>query len=290
VVSSDATPSLRRIGEGRFKRSLLGYRPREVDTAITRRDAALHDAGARLADAERLIGELELELKARGAELARGRQRIAELERIATRLAERVVERERELREVREEIAALRAQGDERMRALAVLAEDLQMVRGQARAQANRMRLRALRDAAELARGMGDLADDPDGADGRLIDSLRDAIERISAAEDADETVDLLAASNGRPPPRPDEMFDGLVEVEVGPLSDFSQLVGFEDAAAGIGASSEISVRRFTKGRATLAMRFKQPVELLRELEDRAPFVFKVRDLRSDRIVLDVDE
>jgi len=49
-------------------------------------------------------------------------------------------------------------------------------------------------------------------------------------------------------------------------------------------------VRRFTKGRATLAMRFKHPVELLRELEERAPFVFKVRDLRSDRIVLDVDE
>ncbi len=72
-------------------------------------------------------------------------------------------------------------------------------------------------------------------------------------------------------------------------MSDFSQLVGFEDAAAGIGASSEISVKRFTQGRATLAMRFKQPVELLRELEERAPFVFRVRDMRADRIVLDVD-
>ena len=35
-------------------------------------------------------------------------------------------------------------------------------------------------------------------------------------------------------------------------------------------------------------MRFKQPVELLYELEQRAPFEFKVRDRRSDRIVLDV--
>ena len=60
----------------------------------------------------------------------------------------------------------------------------------------------------------------------------------------------------------------------MGPLSDFSQLVGFEDAAGGIGAMSEISVKRFKQGRATLAMRFKQPVELLRELEERAPFVF----------------
>ena len=57
----------------------------------------------------------------------------------------------------------------------------------------------------------------------------------------------------------------------MGPLSDFSQLVGFEDAAAGIGATSEMSVKRFTQGRATLAMRFKHPVELLSELEERAP-------------------
>ena len=30
-------------------------------------------------------------------------------------------------------------------------------------------------------------------------------------------------------------IFDGRVEVEVGPLADFSQLVGFEDAAGQIG-------------------------------------------------------
>ncbi len=74
----------------------------------------------------------------------------------------------------------------------------------------------------------------------------------------------------------------------MGPLSDFSQLVGFEDAAGGIGSMSEISVTRFTQGRATLAMRFKQPVELLDELKQRAPFEFKVRDRCSDRVVLDV--
>ena len=99
-----------------------------------------------------------------------------------------------------------------------------------------------------------------------------------------------VASSNGHVEREPGDVFEGLVEVEVGPISDFSQLVGFEDAAAGIGATSEVSVRRFTQGRATLAMRFKHPVELLRELEERAPFEFRVRDTRSDRIVLDVDE
>jgi hypothetical protein len=37
-------------------------------------------------------------------------------------------------------------------------------------------------------------------------------------------------------------------------------------------------------------MRFKEPVALLRELEERAPFEFRIRDLRSNRLVLDVDE
>jgi hypothetical protein len=37
-------------------------------------------------------------------------------------------------------------------------------------------------------------------------------------------------------------------------------------------------------------MNFEGPVELLRELEERAPFEFKVRDTRGDGVILDVDE
>jgi hypothetical protein len=123
-----------------------------------------------------------------------------------------------------------------------------------------------------------------------LIESLQDVIDRMGAADDDEEDPLALAVSNGHVEREPGELFEGLVEVEVGPLSDFSQLVGFEDAAAGIGATSEVSVKRFTQGRATLAMRFKHPVELLRELEERAPFEFRVRDTRSDRVVLDLAE
>jgi hypothetical protein len=76
----------------------------------------------------------------------------------------------------------------------------------------------------------------------------------------------------------------------VGPLTDFAQLTGFEDAAAGIRGASEIRVRRFSRGRATVSMNLADPVELLRELEERAPFDFVVRDMRSNGLVLDVDE
>ncbi len=48
-------------------------------------------------------------------------------------------------------------------------------------------------------------------------------------------------------------------------------------------------MKRFASGRATLEMKLAEPVKLLRELEERTPFEFKVRDLRADRLVLDVD-
>jgi hypothetical protein len=81
-----------------------------------------------------------------------------------------------------------------------------------------------------------------------------------------------------------------MVEVEIGPLADFSQLLGFEDAAEKIDATSEISVRRFSEGRATLSVRLDEPVELLRELEERSPLEFRVRKTDQDRVVLDFDD
>jgi hypothetical protein len=273
--------------QARFRRSLLGYCRREVDRAVEERDAELRDVAARLTVAERTAAEQEVEVAERGAEVARVTRRIEEIEQVANRLAERVVERERALRELRGELERARERGDEGARALALLAEDLRAVRSQARGQATRMRLRALREAAAVTERIGELRSGPDEMSEGLIDALQEAVARVGA-EAEEEPED--AVSNGHRERRPSDVFDGLVEVDVGPLGDFSQLVGFEDAAAEIGATSEVSVKRFARGRATLAMRFKHPVELLRELEERAPFEFRVRDTRSDRIVLDVDE
>jgi hypothetical protein len=258
--------------KARLRRSLFGYRPGDVDEAIADREAAL---------------------EARGAEVETDARRIRELDHVSTRLAELVVERERELRALRAELTQARERSDESLQTLAALADDLEAVRRQARGQATRIRLRALREAAELTARIGQLGGDRSEVREGLVDSLQEAIRRVGADAEEEESADpsgLIAAANGHAEREPGELFEGLVEVEVGPLSDFSQLVGFEDAAGGIGAMSEISVTRFTQGRATLAMRFKQPVELLHELEQRAPFEFKVRDTRADRVVLDVDE
>ncbi len=252
-----------------LRRSFFGYRPREVRELLAARDASLAERDTR----------------------------IAELEAVARRLSERVVDRERELRELREELAEARARSE---RSMAALGRQLEELRASARGQATRIRIRALRDAAELSERVSDLARRPGEAGGQLVDTVQEAIRRLSEGEEAgagDEPEGGVVprppaeiGSNGHVEREPESIFEGLVHVEVGPLSDFSQLVLFEDAASSIKATSEISIKRFSEGRATLAMRLREPVELLRELEERCDLEFKVRSLKGDQVVLDVDE
>jgi hypothetical protein len=82
--------------------------------------------------------------------------------------------------------------------------------------------------------------------------------------------------------------YEGDVNVQVGPLRDFAQLTGFEDAATRIAHAEDVSIHDFSDGRATFSMRFAQPVALVRELEQRTPFGFSVRAASGDAVVLDV--
>ncbi len=272
-----------------FPRRLFGYQPAAVHAALEARDAAARE---RLVAAEAQAEAARVEAEARRAEAREAAVRIAELEHVSARLATMVVDRDKELRRLRSELQATLLRGDEGLRALAALAGDLARVRRQAGRQATRIRMRALREAAEVAARAAELEGAGAAERRPALDRLEEAIERVGSEDDWAEEDELAtpAQADGDAGREAGELFDGTVEVEVGPLSDFSQLVGFEDAASEIGATSEISVKRFTQGRATLAMRFKHPVELLRELEERAPFEFVVRDMRSDRIVLDLDE
>jgi len=220
---------------------------------------------------------------------------------VATRLSERVVEREGELRELRAELARRGAESDSQLASLTVLMAELEDVRRTARGQATRIRLRALRDAAELSERIGELTKKPAGMRERLLDALTEAISRIGG-EDEEEAARPVAraaatpeaevapaATNGHADREAQEIFEGLIEVEIGPLSDFAQLVGFEDAAKSIEATTDIAVKRFSDGRATLKMSLAEPVPLLAELDDRSDLEFAVRDMRRDRVILDVD-
>jgi len=222
-----------------FKRALLGYRRAEVEDAISMRDARIHG--------------LQLNTDAQ-------RETIAELERESTTLSGMVLEREREIRILDERLREANECHDRSIASLDAITARLEELEAQARGQATRIRMKALREAVEVS---------------KKVQALTDA-EMSAAANPAVEAED-------------DSLQAGRVKLEIGPLGDFSQLVGFEDAMGQIGAS-EISVERFSEGRATLSMNLNQPVDLLRELEELSSLDFRVRHNAPDNLILDVDE
>lgn len=186
----------------------------------------------------------------------------AELEREVASLSGMVIEREREIRGLGERLREANERHDRGIASLESMAARLEEIQAQARGQATRIRMKALHDAVEVGRRARQLADGRDGAP---------------------EGV------NGHAPRDATGLFEGTVKVEIGPLGDFSQLVGFEDAVGQLGAS-EISVERFSEGRATLSMRLDEPLDLLRELEERSPLEFRVRRTAGNDLILDVDD
>jgi hypothetical protein len=193
---------------------------------------------------------------------------IGQLEREIRCLSGIYLAQEREAGSLREALQAANDRHDRSLRALQTVSMRLEGILGQARGQATRIRMKALADAVEIDRRVKEIAD---------------RLEHGPVVSNGTDPSGEVARSAS-------ELFEGLVEVEIGPLGDFSQLVGFEDAVGGIGATSEISIRKFSEGRATLSMRLDEPVALLRELEERSPMEFKVRRTDQDRLILDLDD
>jgi hypothetical protein len=244
-MASEGTFTVPRMGS--FKRVLLGYRRSEVDAALAARDARISALQAEVEDA----------LTRWRAAAAKAAEAQGEL----GTLSDMVLEREREIRRLGERLGEANERHERSIASLASVSTRLEEIQAQARGQATRIRMKALREAVELGRRAEELAATQPGAD----------------------------ENGARGPTGLAEIFEGLVRVEIGPLGDFSQLVGLEDAIGSLGAS-EISVESFSDGRATLAMQLDEPVELLRELEERSPLEFRVRRSGDDSLILDVDE
>jgi hypothetical protein len=219
-----------------FKRALFGYRRSEVEDALSARDA-------------RILG-LELTNETQRASLA-------ELESETTGLTGMVLEREREIRVLGERLREANECHDRSIAALDAITARLEEVEAQARGQATRIRMKALREAVEVSKKV------------KALTEMEPALEAEAEPDSA--------------------LYQGQVKLEIGPLGDFSQLVGFEDAVGQLGAS-EIKVDRFSEGRATLSMQLDEPVDLLSELEELSNVDFKVRHTAPDNLILDVDE
>jgi hypothetical protein len=250
-MASEVPSTVPRMGS--FKRALFGYRPSDVEAAIAAREAR---NWALERDAEEALKRWR-----EAADVAACAE-----EELAT-LSAMVIEREREIRGLHERLIEAHERHDRSIASLETVSSKLGEIQAQARGQATRIRMKALREAVEV---------------GRRAQELNEA--------EADAGVPPTANEPGPIEQAAQNLFEGLVKVEIGPLDDFSQLVGFEDAAGQIDATSDISVERFSEGRATLSMRLDEPVELLRELEERSPLEFRVRRSADDNLILDIDD
>jgi hypothetical protein len=261
-----------------FKRSLFGYRRPEVDAAMTARDVEISGLMQRTAEQSKAIGSFEGEM---------------------AQLSGMVIEREREIHVLGERLREANECHDRSIASLDAVSARLEDLQAQARGQATRIRMKALREAVEVSKRAEALSDvealeveagepvggsAPDAAGEGLA---KPADEQSAAASEPEPATNGNGNAHGNG--NGHSLYAGKVKLEIGPLGDFSQLVGFEDAVGKAGAS-DISVERFSEGRATLSMRLEEPTDLLRELEDLSALDFKVRHTAPDNLVLDVDD
>jgi hypothetical protein len=257
-----------------FKRSLFGYRRPEVDTALAERDTKIAGLEQQSSVQARAIAEAEVDM---------------------TSLSGMVIERERTIRDLTERLEEANACHDRSIASLDKVSARLEELQAQARGQATRIRMKALREAVEVSKRVQNLNEVEGGAgvDADIAGEVA-AAEEAAAAPHPSANGATNGNGNGHAPVEPETslepgLYAGKVRLEIGPLGDFSQLVGFEDAVGRLGAT-DVSVERFSEGRATFSMRLDQPVDLLRELESLSILDFKVRHTAPDNLILDIDE
>lgn len=198
-------------------------------------------------------------------------ERLTELERQARELADRVAEAER---------LAGTAEGTDAP-TIGALSRRLEEMQENARRRAGRIRVSA-QEAVQITERVGELS--------KLREEMGAVVTELAGLAGIRVGGEKRRAV-GTEPARTaaDGVYSGAVEVEVGPLRDFAQLTSFEDAAASIDAASGVHVTNFADGRATFSINFAQPVDLVRELEQRTPFPFSVREAHLEGMVLDVE-
>jgi hypothetical protein len=224
------------------------------------------------------------------------RVRDGEVERLTAEVAwlrARLADSEEHCNHLRVELCDAGARADAAIAALSALTGQLEELRIGARGAATRIRLAALREAAEVNARLVDF-NDPRLAESRdrLLIALEHALDRVAGEWEAKSPEPpLLGNAQARVAFARGQIAGASrqsVSVDIGPFEDFSQLVRFEDAANAIGATGEISIRRFSGGRAQIDVGLSEPVDLLRELEESCDLEFRVRSQSDEEIVLDI--
>lgn len=160
--------------------------------------------------------------------------------------------------------------------------------------------LRRFRDRVE--RFARELTDDYDAMLGRVMAGLsgRGLTEQPLGAEDSFPSAGAALPGAGQraatppsppAPARPEEaLFEGRVELGVGPFYDIASLGAFEQSLASIPSVSEVAVRRFEASHAVVDLRLATPVALVSELRRALQAGFSVRQVAEGRMLLTFDD
>src|ERR1700761_5447726 len=161
-----------------FRRTLFGYRKREVDAAVAARDS--HISG--LEQQTAALGEAKAALESQSLIQARA---IATNEADLTSLSGMVIERERTIRDLTERLEEANACHDRSIASLDKVTARLEELQAQARGQATRIRMKALREAVEV------------GKRAQLLNEIEDEAEAAMPADVAapDIVADAEAAA-----------------------------------------------------------------------------------------------
>jgi hypothetical protein len=164
--------------------------------------------------------------------------------------------------------------------------------------------LRRFRD--RLERFARDLAAEYDALLGRVMSGLSSApavTELTASAQTVEEpplgseaplgsesSPEVAQATPAASEPPDDVLFEGRVELGVGPFYDIASLSAFERRLESLPYVVEASVRRFEASHAVVDVRLAAPVALVRELRRTAETDFRVREVADGRILLTFDE
>ncbi len=127
------------------------------------------------------------------------------------------------------------------------------------------------------------------------IPSTQRATEPLTSTQPAAEPPTSLQPT-GEPLPvatpgsPEDVLFEGRVELGVGPFYDIASLSAFERGLASLPYVVEASVRRFEASHAVVDVRLAAPVALVRELRRTVESDFNVREVADGRVLLTFDE
>jgi hypothetical protein len=153
--------------------------------------------------------------------------------------------------------------------------------------------LRRFRD--RLERFARDLAAEYDALLGRVMSGLTSTPTPTAAGpapvEDLPAAVEPIAEEIPAAPESPEDMlFEGRVELGVGPFYDIASVSAFERGLASLPYVVEASVRRFEASHAVVDVRLAAPVALVRELRRTVESGFSIREIADGRVLLTFDE